>query len=257
VKGRNFSREYATDQMSVIINESAANFLGLNDVVGTKLTTLNNVGTMEVVEIIGVFRDVHYKSLHERIEPTLIALNTDKYNSYTIVKLSGNDLQATMKDIEDVWKEFLPGQLFEYTFVDKNFETHYKTEMRAGSIFGLFSIMAIFVACLGLLGLSAFAVAKRTKEIGVRKVHGATVSIILRLLSREIIILICISSLIAWPAVYFIMNKWLNQFAYRTDINLLVFLVSTFIALVIAIIVIVYQSMKTARMNPVEALKYE
>jgi len=257
VKGRNFSRDFSTDNAAILINERAVDFLGLKEPVGTRLTTPNDKGGFDVVEIIGVFKDVYYKSLHERIEPTMIGLNTSKSNAYTIVKLSNTDIFQTIGNIESTWKEFLPGQPFEYTFIDKQFESLYKAESRAGKIFTLFAALAVFVACLGLLGLSAFAVAKRTKEIGVRKVHGASVAIILRLLSREILVLIIISSLIAWPAVYLIMKKWLEQFVYKTDISPLIFVASTFIALIIAISVVVYQSMKTARINPVDALKSE
>jgi putative ABC transport system permease protein len=129
--------------------------------------------------------------------------------------------------------------------------------MRAGSLFMTFAGLAVFIACLGLLGLSAFTAAKRTKEIGIRKVNGASVTLILGLLTREIVLLISISSLIAWPACYLIMQKWLEQFAYRTNINPVIFPVSTGIALMIAIAVVVQQSMRAARINPVEALKYE
>jgi putative ABC transport system permease protein len=254
-EGRNFSPDFSTDTAAILINQRAVDFLGLKQPVGSRLTTPNAKGGFDLIEIIGVFKDVHYKSLHERVEPTMLGLNTSRSNAYTIIKLSETDMIQTIRKIESIWKEFLPGQAFEYTFVDKNFETLYKAEKRASQIFTIFAILAVFVACLGLLGLSAFAVAKRTKEIGVRKVHGASVAIILSILSKEILILIMISSVIAWPAVYMIMNKWLEQFAYKTNINPLIFVVSTLIALIIAISVVIYQSMKTARINPVEALK--
>jgi putative ABC transport system permease protein len=256
-EGRNFSPEFSTDTAAILINQRAVDFLGLKQPVGTRLTTPNIKGGFDIVEVIGIFKDMNYKSLHERIEPTMLGLNTSKSNSYTIIKLSETDIIQSISKIEDIWKEFLPGQAFEYTFVDKNFETLYKAEKRASQIFTIFAVLAVFVACLGLLGLSAFAVAKRTKEIGIRKVHGASVAIILQLLSKEILILIIISSLIAWPAVYMIMNKWLEQFAYKTNLNLWIFGASTLIALFIAISVVIYQSMKTARINPVNALKTE
>jgi putative ABC transport system permease protein len=256
-EGRNFSPDFSTDTAAILINQRAVDFLGLKQPVGTRLSTPNIKGGFDIVEVIGVFKDMNYKSLHERIEPTMLGLNTSKSNAYTIIKLSETDIIHSIRKIEDIWKEFLPGQAFEYTFVDKNFETLYKTEKRASQIFTIFAVLAVFVACLGLLGLSAFAVAKRTKEIGIRKVHGASVTIILQLLSKEILILIILSSVIAWPAVYLIMNKWLEQFAYKTNLNLWIFVTSTLIALIIAISVVIYQSMKTARINPVNALKTE
>jgi putative ABC transport system permease protein len=159
--------------------------------------------------------------------------------------------------VEKTWKEFMPGQSFEYVFMDQNFDKLYHAEIRAGRVFTIFSVLAVFVACLGLLGLSAFSAEKRTKEIGIRKVHGASVPVILRLLSTEIVILITISSVIAWPVVYYFMNQWLKNFAYQTTMHFLTFLLSSCIGLTIAISVVVYQSLKVARINPVEALKYE
>ena len=257
VQGRNFSREFSTDNAAIIINQRAVEFLGLKQPVGARLTTPNAQGGQDVFEIIGVIEDVYYKSLHERIEPTMIGLNTSKSNSYTIIKLSGEDAMQTIRQIEKTWKGILPDQALEYTFIDENLNTLYKAETRASRLFTMFSILAVFVACLGLLGLSAFTAEKRTKEIGIRKVHGATIPVILRLLSREIIILIGISSVIAWPVVYYFMHRWLQNFAYQTGINLIVFVISSLLALIIALVVVVYQSLRAARINPVVALKYE
>jgi len=240
-----------------MINESAVKFLGLKDPVGVRLTTPNGQGGQDVLEIIGVFNDVYYKSLHEKIAPMLVSLNTDKNNAYTLVKIKGDDLTGTVKQVEKTWKEFMPGQAFEYVFMDQNFDKLYHAEIRAGRVFTIFSVLAVFVACLGLLGLSAFTAEKRTKEIGIRKVHGASVPVILCLLSTEIIVLITISSIIAWPVVYYFMHKWLQNFAYQTTMNFLTFLASSLIGLCIAISVVVYQSLRVARINPVEALKYE
>jgi len=255
--GRNFTRDYATDDKTVIINESAVKYLGLTDAVGARLTSPNRSGGQDVFEIIGVIKDVCYKSLHERIEPTVLEFNTNKENAYTIVRIEGGMLHQAIKQIEKTWNNFLPYQSMEFTFVDENLNTLYKSEMQAGTVFGLFAALAIFVACLGLLGLSAFTAEKRTKEIGIRKAHGASVAGILRLLIREIIILISISSIIAWPVVYYFMNQWLQNFAYQTTIKLWVFLLSSGIGMFIAIAVVVYQSMRAARINPVEALKCE
>lgn len=255
--GRNFSPEFATDRMNVIINESALPYLGLKNPIGAKLTTPNRQGGQDVLEIIGVIKDVCYKSLHERIQPALISFNDDKNNAYTIARIEGEQIVEAMKKAERLWNDFLPHQPMEFTFVDENLNSLYKSEIQAGTVFKLFSALAIFVACLGLLGLSAFAAEKRTKEIGVRKVHGASANSILGLLSREIIILISISSLIAWPVVYYLMKNWLRNFAFQTDISPWIFIVSSGIGMSIAISVVIYQSLKIARINPVEALKYE
>jgi putative ABC transport system permease protein len=256
ISGRNFSRDYATDVNAVLINESAVKFLGVKEPLGTRLTTPNAQGGQDFLEIIGVFQDVYYKSFHEKIEPMMMSLNTDKSNAFTLVRVKG-DLTAAVKQVEKTWNEFMPGQAFEYVFIDENFNKLYHAEIRAGRVFTIFSVLAVFVACLGLLGLSAFSAEKRTKEIGIRKVHGASVPVILRLLSTEIVVLITISSLIAWPVVYYFMHKWLQNFAYQTTMHFLTFLLSSLIGLVIAISVVVYQSLKVARVNPVDALKYE
>jgi putative ABC transport system permease protein len=255
--GRAFSREYTTDNQSILINEKAVTALGLKQPIGTRLLAPNNQGGQDVLEIIGVFEDVNYKTLHQKIEPMLIGLNMDNSQQYTIVKLGNENIEHTMKQIEETWDSFIREQAIEYFFLDENFDNLYRAEIKAGRIFTVFSILSIFVTCLGLLGLSAFTALKRTKEIGIRKVYGAPVQVILRLLSRETIILITISSIIAWPVVYYIMYRWLQNFAYRTSISLWIFLASSSIGLVIALVVVVYQSLRAARMNPVEALKYE
>lgn len=255
--GRNFSRSFAGDAGAVLINERAVHFLGLKDPLGAAITEPDGQGGIVTHEVIGVFEDVHYKSLHDKIEPMLISLTLDPSNPYTLVRLNGADLKETMKRIEHTWSEFRPGQSFSYVFLDENFDSLYRSEIKAGAVFAIFSILAVFVACLGLLGLSTFNAEKRIKEIGIRKVHGATIPLILRLLSREIILLISISSLIAWPLVYYIMQQWLRKFAYQTEIHLYYFVISSGISLAIAIFVVVYQSLRVARMNPVVALKYE
>jgi putative ABC transport system permease protein len=255
--GRTFSRDFATDYQTILINEKAVKSLGLSRPIGTRLITPNAQGGQDIYEIIGVFEDVNYKTLHEKIEPMLIGLSTDNSYGYTLIKIGNENIEHTVRQIEKTWNSFIPGQAIEYFFLDQNFDNLYRAEIKAGKIFTVFSVLSIFVTCLGLLGLSAFTAEKRTKEIGIRKVHGASVPVILRLLSRETIVLITISSAIAWPVVYYIMHKWLQNFAYRTDIKLWIFLASSCIGLIIALAVVVYQSMRAASINPVEALKYE
>ncbi len=193
--------------------------LGLRQPIGTRLLAPNDTGGQDVREIIGVFEDVNYKTLHQKIEPMLIGLNTDNSQQYTLIKLENVNIEHTMQQIEKTWNSFIPEQAIEYFFLDDNFDNLYRAEIKAGRIFSAFSVLSIFVTCLGLLGLSAFTALKRTKEIGIRKVHGASVPVILRLLSRETIVLITVSSVIAWPVVYYIMHRWLQNFTYRTSIN--------------------------------------
>jgi putative ABC transport system permease protein len=255
--GRTFSREYTTDYQNVLVNEKAIISLGLKQPIGTRLLAPNDQGGQDVLEIIGVFEDVNYKTLHQKIEPMLIGLNTDNSQQYTIVKLGNENIEHTMQQIEKTWNSFIPEQAIEYFFLDENFDNLYRSEIKAGRIFTVFSILSVFVTCLGLLGLSAFTAEKRTKEIGIRKVYGASIPVILRLLSRETIALICISSVIGWPIVYYIMHRWLQNFVYKTSISPWIFLLSTCIGLIIALVVVIYQSFRVAHINPVEALKYE
>ena len=151
----------------------------------------------------------------------------------------------------------MPDQAMEFFFLDESLNNLYQSEVKAGRIFSIFTLLALLVACLGLLGLSAFTAEKRKKEIGIRKAHGASVPVILGVLSKEIIVLICISSAIAWPLVYLIMRRWLQNFSYQTTINPLIFLASSLIGLIIAIAIVTFQSYRIANMNPVESLKYE
>jgi putative ABC transport system permease protein len=255
--GRVFSRDFATDYQTILINEIAVKSLGLTKPMGTRLTAPNAQGGQDIYEIIGVFEDVNYKTLHEKIEPMLIGLSTNNSHGYTVIKIGSENIEHTVRQIEKTWSSFIPGQAIEYFFLDENLDNLYRAEIKASRIFTVFSVLSVFVTCLGLLGLSAFMAEKRTKEIGIRKVHGASVPVILRLLSRETIILITISSLIAWPVVYYVMHRWLQNFAYRTSISPWIFLASTCIGLSIALVVVVYQSLRAARINPVEALKYE
>lgn len=256
-EGRVFSREFTTDFQKILVNEKAVLSLGLRQPIGTRLLAPNEQGGQDVLEIIGVFEDVNYKTLHQKIEPMLIGLNTDHSQQYTIIRLQNENIMHTMQQIEKTWNSFIREQAIEYFFLDDNFDNLYRAEIKAGRIFSVFSILSLLVTCLGLLGLSAFTAVKRTKEIGIRKVHGASVPVILRLLSRETIGLIIISSLIGWPVVYYIMHRWLQNFTYRTSINPWIFLLSTGIGLIISLAVVLYQSFRAARINPVEALKYE
>jgi len=165
----------------------------------------------------------------------MIRLNTNKTNQYTIARIQpGSILQAT-EQIRRTWNSFMPDQAMEFFFLDESLNNQYQSELKAGRIFTVFTFLAIFVACLGLLGLTAFTAEKRKKEIGIRKVHGASIPLILGVLSKEIIVLVCIASAVAWPLVYLIMKRWLQNFAFQTNISFLVFLFSSLIGLVIAL----------------------
>jgi len=256
VAGRFFSREFETDKMGAfILNESAVQYLGWGtpeDAIGKKWY----MGPEEKGEVIGVTSDYHYSSLHQKITPFVMHFNPRRFN-YLSLRITGEDIPETLKFIEGKWKEHLPGAPYDYFFLDQDFDRQYRAEEKANTIFAMFTAVAVVIACLGLLGLAAFMVEKRTKEIGIRKALGAPSAGIIVLLSKEFLKWVLAANVIAWPAAWFVMNKWLESFAYRIDIGLLVFLFSGGLALVIALFTVGYQTLRAARANPVDSLRYE
>jgi putative ABC transport system permease protein len=256
VAGRNFSKDYGTDTSSFLINETAVKALGLKsneDAIGKGFQYGGQKGT-----IAGVFNDFNFESLHQRIIPLVLfesSNGTGSYNNISI-KTSGN-VPAAIAQIEKTWKKFLPETPFEYQFLDNRYAKLYEAEERQSSIFTIFSCIAIFIACLGLFGLSAFTISQRVKEIGVRKVLGASTGNIVKLISTDFLILVIIAAVIAFPVAWFVMNHWLQSFAYRINIGWAVFVLSAIIALLIAFATISFQAIKAAVANPVKSLRSE
>lgn len=257
-EGRSFSPDFPSDVQAILINESAVRSFGLEEPVGARIThPADEEGGIDIHEVIGVVEDINYKTLHFKVEPMMISLNTNATNRYTIVRLLPGSIMEATEQIRSIWSSYLPNQPMEFFFLDESLNNQYQSEVKAGMVFFIFSILAVFVACLGLLGLSAFTAERRKKEIGIRKAHGATIPVILGIMSKEIFILVCISSAIAWPLVYLIMKRWLQNFVYQTSIHPFVFIGSTVIGLVIALAIVTFQSYRIATMNPVDSLKYE
>jgi len=257
--GRGFSSDFSADSVaSFIMNETACRDLNMTDPVGEMITWEgDSPGTIHG-KIIGVVKDFNYQSLHDGIAPVVIQRITENWQrAYLIIRISSTDISRTLKYIEETWKKFEPDLGFKYSFLDENFATLYKSESRMGTVFRIFTMLGIIIACLGLLGLSAFAVEQRTKEIGVRKVHGASKSQVFTMFTGEIIIQVIISSFIAWPLAALLLYRWLQNYAYHADINLLFFIMATIAGAIIAILVTGYQSLKAASKNPVDALRYE
>jgi putative ABC transport system permease protein len=256
IKGRDFSREFSTDKTAVIINQQTAKQFGWKEPLGKHLSRVtSNEGDMTSYTVIGLVEDFHFDSLMNTIGPLLMYLG--EANGLMSFRINTRDISGTIALLRDKWNKFLPGQPFEYFFLDERFYEIYKAEQQLGKIFGIFAVLAIFVGCLGLFGLAAFIAERRTKEIGIRKALGASVSNIIRLLSKEFVILVAAANVIAWPAAYIIMNQWLKDFAYRTSLNLITFLAAGAAALVIALITTSYQAIKAALSDPVQSLKYE
>jgi putative ABC transport system permease protein len=210
-------------------------------------------------KVIGVMNDFHFESMHQKIIPLLLRMPTLQSDGYgrISIKIEGNNIQSTLNAIERAWKKYLPETPFESSFLDERFARLYQSEQQQGSIFTIFSCIAIFIACLGLLGLSAFTISQRIKEIGIRKVLGASVTEIVRVLSIDFLKLVLLASVIALPIAWFSMNKWLQDFAYRIHIQWWVLLLAGILAALIALLTISIQAIKAALANPVKSLRTE
>jgi putative ABC transport system permease protein len=254
--GRNFSASFTADATGAfMINETAAKQFGWDDPLGKTIDW--DSGTKKGV-VIGVVKDFHTASLHEKIEPLIIQIFPEPmYVGYIVARLAPHDIPATLAFIKEKWQAFEPQYPLQYSFLDEDFGRLYRNEERLAQIFSYSSTLAILIACLGLLGLAAFAAEQRTKEIGVRKVLGATVSQIVLLLSRDFAKLVGLAFVVAAPVAYFAMNRWLQNFAYHAEINLGVFLLAGLAALGLACLTVSWQAIKAALANPVEALRYE
>ena len=253
--GRNFSREFSTDASSgFILNETAVKLLGWKnpaDAIG------NRFGYGEVRgQIIGVTKDYHFESLHQKVAPIVMFNQSGRKNRVSI-HISGGNTKQAINHIESVWKSQFPQTPFGYEFLDQRFGKLYAREQTQQMLFGVFAGIAIFISCLGLLGLSMFMAELRTKEIGVRKVLGASVASIVTLLSQDFLKLVLIAIAIASPIAWYAMHNWLQDFAYHTEINWWVFALAGILSVGIALFTISFQSIKAALMNPVKSLKSE
>jgi putative ABC transport system permease protein len=256
IKGRNFSRDYGTDSNAVIINETTAQILGYDNPIGKIIYKLTDQpGVNKPYTIIGVVRNFNFESLRQPVGPLTFLL--DKSTGLASFKVKTANISSLLKTIESKWKAMAPGMPFSYRFLNESFNEMYHDEMRVGKIALIFSVLAILVACLGLFGLATYIAEQRTKEIGIRKVLGASVNGIVGLLSKDFIRLVLIAFCLAVPFAWFIMNKWLEDFAYRTQINWWIFILAGVLAMVIALTTISFQAIKAALANPVKNLRTE
>jgi putative ABC transport system permease protein len=258
LEGRFFSREYNTDSTAVLINEAAVKSLGLKDPVGKYILQPRGPGQFQKLKIIGLMKDFNITSMHKAIDPVCFTImGRGGGDQYATVRLTGNDINATIKAIEQKWQSFTTMQPFQYDFFTDTWNNLYKSEMKTGKIFILFSVLAIFIACIGLLGLVTYITNKRTREIGIRKTYGASIQVVLSILSKEVVYLILISSLIAYPVAYYGSKYWLEGFASKVNVSPLIYILATLIALAIGWLSISYQTIKAANYNPAKALRIE
>jgi putative ABC transport system permease protein len=257
-KGRYFFRDYSTDRSAAVINEEAAKKLGYEEPLGKKIHMIIASEAADDLEfqIIGVVKDFNFASLYNTIQPLVITYANDHTNKLS-VKLHGENMERTIEYINNQWNELLPDQPFNYSFLDNTWENKYRNEKRAGTLFKIFSLLAIFIACMGLLGLAAFMAEQRKKEIGVRKVFGASIANVIQLLIKEIVVLTGIASLLAWPVAYFFMKDWLQDFAYKINLSFAAFLLAAIIAMLIAFLTTGFRSYRAAAANPANSLRDE
>jgi len=260
VAGREFSREYAADaQEAFILNEAAVKKLGLDSAVDKKIKMESvAAGKPREGKIIGVVKDFHLQSLHHAIEPLALLISpVAHFRDNMVIRIDSKNSSEIFAALEQKWRAIVPHRPFEYFFLDDAFDRLYRKEQKLAQIFQYFSVLAIFVGCLGLFGLASFVAQQKTKEIGIRKVLGASVAGIVGLISKDFVKLVLVANLIAWPLAYFAMNRWLQGFAYRINIGVEIFLFSGLLALAIALLTVSFQAIKAALTNPVEALRYE
>ena len=251
-KGRFFSKDMLSDKNAIILNETAVKTFGLKQVIGYEFDTM--IGKKGPV--IGVVKDFHTGSLHKKIRPTVIILTPEGENTL-MVKINPKDIHNTLTYLEKVWHRFYPSLPFEYSFLDEEFNNMYVAEKRLAETFSVFSFISIFIACLGLLGLAMFITEQRTKEIGIRKVIGASVWNIVNMLTKTFAQWVLVANILAWPIAWYAMHKWLQNFAYRIDMRWWMFVLAGGIALVIALLTVIWQAVRAATANPVESLRYE
>ena len=254
VEGRSFSKKFPSDTTGAfIVNEELAKMIGGKSVIGKQFQIFWMKG-----KIIGVVKNFHHLPLHQEIQPMVMFLPPNAYwQSTLLAKIESEDIASTIAYIKKTWEKVVPFFPFEYKFLDEDYDLIYRFEERLVKLLNAFAILAIFIACLGLFGLASFIAEQRTKEIGIRKTLGASISKIILMLSKDFVKWVALANIIAWPIAWFILNNWLSDFAYRINIRLEIFIMSGFIAFVIALITVSFQAYKAARSNPVDALKYE
>jgi ABC-type antimicrobial peptide transport system permease subunit len=258
-EGRDLSKEFLTDSSAMVINEAAVKFMNIKNPVGTMVKW----GDKREYKIIGIIKDMLMQSPYEAVKQTIYVLNrgddnTNSNANWIVLKLNPNKSAAeSISKIEAVFKKLIPSAPFDYKFADTEFASKFAAEERIGKLATFFAALAIFISCLGLFGLASFVAEQRTKEIGVRKVLGASVTNLWGLLSKDFVLLVIISCFIATPVAWYFMSKWLLKYDYRTSISVWVFVVAGFAAMAITLLTVSYQAIKAALMNPVKSLRSE
>jgi len=263
-EGRFFSKDFSTDSLSVVLNEKAVTELALKNPVGALLTSPDGQfnapdGSPYQYTVVGVVKDFHFQSLHQPIAP-LVFSNISKFGGIVpqmALRINAADFKNALSNLENLWKKFIPARPFHYSFLDQNLAKQYQQEQTTQKIFTIFSSLAIFIACIGLLGLAAYTTQQRSREISIRKVLGASVGNVVTMLSKDFLKLVLIAAFFAFPLAWWAMNSWLQDFSYRINITWWVFVIAALLAILVALLTISFQAIKAATANPVKNLRTE
>lgn len=255
INGRKLDKNLSSDSTAVVVSETAVRAMGLKNPLEQEIyySYEKNVP----LQVVGVCKDFHSESLHKAIQPTIIIINRDRPPLYYIVKYNPDKLEETISFLEETWNKFLPGDVLQYQFLDDTIKSVYSNEQRTTAVMLIFSILAIFIACLGLYGMSSYMANTRVKELGIRKVLGANFGKIAFLMMKDLLKWVLIANVIAWPIGLFVMKKWLQNFSYRIELGMFIFIVAGIISLLIAVITIGYHTLKASYTNPIDSLRYE
>jgi len=256
VQGRDFSREMKTDSDAVLLNQSAVKYMGLKDPIGKFLT--KDEGMYQKLRIVGVVQDMVMQSPYAKVKQMIYAFDRRGAASYYNIRLNPEkSATESLTTIQSIFKKHFPDIPYSYQFIDKEYEAKFADEEQLGNLAGIFTVLAIFISCLGLFGLASFVAEQRTKEIGIRKVLGATVTNLWAMLSKDFVLLVIIACLLSAPVAYYFMNSWLEKYTYRTELSWWVFVSSGIGALVITLLTVSFQAIKAALLDPVKSLKTE
>jgi putative ABC transport system permease protein len=253
-EGRDFQQDMPSDTLvAVVVNETFVKRMGWSEAIGKKID-LGDDGPIRA-RVVGVMADYHQTGMYNEIESLMLVYR--ERNNIVYIKMSGNNMEQTMSFIESKWKEVLPDQPYSYTFLSENLNSQFEADEKRGFIFTMFTILAILIACLGLFGLASYMVEQRTREIGIRKVFGANESIIVRLISKDFIILITVAIIIAVPVAWYLMSNWLENYVYRTNIGVILVLLAGLLTIIITFITISYKAYQAAILNPANSIRTE
>ncbi|PLX19927.1 MAG: hypothetical protein C0597_04785 [Marinilabiliales bacterium] len=255
VKGRKLDKEFSTDSAAVVVNETALRVMGLNNPLEQEIYYSYEKDLP--LKIVGVVEDFHTGPLQSPIRPTLVIINRDRPPMYYMIKYKAGKTKETIEFVKEKWNEFLPGEVLDYNILNDHIKTQYKSEDQAGKLILVFALLSILIASLGLFGMASYIANSKVKEVGIRKVLGATINGIFRVMIKEFFKWVLLANVIAWPIGYFVMNNWLQNYAFKINLRIHIFIMAGIISFVITFITVAYKVLKLSMINPTKCLRYE